>query len=150
MDFIETVTLTGQRQYILAAIHHSSRRVHVLGHTARPTHAWVTRAIRNLVMDRHCPGPAPLRAHAATVPPCSGEKGDRLQLPQVDCALTLKRIHILVSIERLGRILLEYQHAARTTRMEFSAGTLFPGAARPGRSDDAAALRLDERSSAFV
>jgi hypothetical protein len=51
MDFIETVTLTGQRQYILAAIHHASRRVHVLGATAHPTHAWVTQAIRNLVMD---------------------------------------------------------------------------------------------------
>jgi hypothetical protein len=51
MDFIETVTLTGQRQYILAAIHHASRRVRVLGTTAHPTHAWVTQAIRNLVMD---------------------------------------------------------------------------------------------------
>jgi transposase len=51
MDFIETVTLTGQRQYILAAIHHASRRVHVLGTTAHPTHAWVTQAIRNLLMD---------------------------------------------------------------------------------------------------
>lgn len=43
MDFIETVTLTGQRQYILAAIHHAGRRVRVLGTTAHPTHAWVTR-----------------------------------------------------------------------------------------------------------
>ncbi|QUQ65351.1 hypothetical protein [Kutzneria sp. CA-103260] len=39
MDFIETITLTGQRQYILAAIHHAGRRVHVLGITAPPTHA---------------------------------------------------------------------------------------------------------------
>ncbi|HEX5117649.1 MAG TPA: integrase core domain-containing protein [Pseudonocardiaceae bacterium] len=51
MDFIETITLTGQRQYILAAIHHASRRVRVLGTTAHPTHAWVTQAIRNLLMD---------------------------------------------------------------------------------------------------
>jgi transposase InsO family protein len=51
MDFIETVTLTGQRQYILAAIHHASRRVRILGTTAHPTHAWVTQAIRNLLMD---------------------------------------------------------------------------------------------------
>jgi hypothetical protein len=30
-DFIETVTLTGQRQYILAVIEHATRRVRVLG-----------------------------------------------------------------------------------------------------------------------
>jgi putative transposase len=51
MDFIETVTLTGQRQYILAAIHHAGRRVRILGTTAHPTRAWVTQAIRNLLMD---------------------------------------------------------------------------------------------------
>ena len=51
MDFIETVTLTGQRQYILAALHHAGRRVRILGTTAHPTHAWVTQAIRNLLMD---------------------------------------------------------------------------------------------------
>jgi transposase len=34
MDFIETVMLTGQRQYILAAIHHASRRVWIVGTTA--------------------------------------------------------------------------------------------------------------------
>ncbi|REH18136.1 integrase-like protein [Kutzneria buriramensis] len=51
MDFIETITLTGQRQYILAAIHHSGRRVRILGTTAHPTHTWVTQAVRNLIMD---------------------------------------------------------------------------------------------------
>ena len=51
MDFIETVTLTGARQYILAAIHHAGRRVRILGTTAHPTHAWVTQAVRNLLMD---------------------------------------------------------------------------------------------------
>jgi transposase len=51
MDFIDTVTLTGQRQYILAAIHHAGRRVRILGTTAHPTHAWVTQAVRNLLMD---------------------------------------------------------------------------------------------------
>lgn len=51
MDFVETVTLTGQRQYILAAIHHASRRAWVVGTTAHLTHAWVSQAVRNLLMD---------------------------------------------------------------------------------------------------
>ncbi|MDJ0345645.1 integrase core domain-containing protein [Streptomyces sp. H10-C2] len=50
-DFIETVTLTGQRQYILAVIEHTSRRIRILGTTAHPTAAWTTQAIRNLAMD---------------------------------------------------------------------------------------------------
>ncbi|MHA6757046.1 integrase core domain-containing protein [Streptacidiphilus sp. PAMC 29251] len=50
-DFIETVTLTGQRQYILAVIEHRTRRVRVLGTTAHPTATWVTQAARNLAMD---------------------------------------------------------------------------------------------------
>lgn len=50
-DFIETVTLTGARMYILAVIEHASRRIRVLGVTAHPTAAWVGQAARNLVMD---------------------------------------------------------------------------------------------------
>ncbi len=50
-DFIETVTLNGQRQYIMAVIEHATRRVRVLGTTAHPSVSWVTQAIRNLVMD---------------------------------------------------------------------------------------------------
>jgi putative transposase len=50
-DFIETVTLTGARMYILAVIEHASRRIRILGATAQPTAAWVTQAARNLVMD---------------------------------------------------------------------------------------------------
>jgi putative transposase len=50
-DFIETVTLNGQRQYILAVIEHATRCVRVLGTTAHPTADWVLQAIRNLVMD---------------------------------------------------------------------------------------------------
>jgi transposase len=55
-DFIETVTLTGTRRYILAVIEHASRRVRILGATANPTAAWVTQAARNLVMDREDTG----------------------------------------------------------------------------------------------
>jgi len=58
MDFIETVTLAGQRQYVLAAIHHTSRRVRILGTTAHPTHSWVTQAVRNLLMDLEDAGSA--------------------------------------------------------------------------------------------
>lgn len=50
-DFIETITLTGARQYILAAIEHTTRRVRILGTTAHPTARWVAQAARNLVMD---------------------------------------------------------------------------------------------------
>jgi transposase InsO family protein len=50
-DFIETVTLTGARLYILAVIEHTSGRIRVLGATPRPTAAWMTQAARNLVMD---------------------------------------------------------------------------------------------------
>ncbi|MGW5689072.1 integrase core domain-containing protein [Nonomuraea sp. NPDC003754] len=49
--FIETITLNGQRQYILAINEHASRRVRVLGTTAHPNASWVIQAIKNLVMD---------------------------------------------------------------------------------------------------
>jgi putative transposase len=50
-DFIETVTLTGRRQYILAVIEHATRRIRILGTTAHPTTPWVSQAAHNLVMD---------------------------------------------------------------------------------------------------
>jgi hypothetical protein len=43
-DFVETVTLTGARLYILAVIEHASRRIRILGATAHPTAAWVSQA----------------------------------------------------------------------------------------------------------
>ena len=50
-DFLETMTLTGTRMYVLAVIEHASRRIRILGATAHPTAAWVTPAAKNLVMD---------------------------------------------------------------------------------------------------
>jgi putative transposase len=50
-DFLETVTLTGARLYVLAVIEHANRRVRVLGATAHPTAAWVAQAAKNLVID---------------------------------------------------------------------------------------------------
>ena len=50
-DFIETVTLTGTRTYILAVIEHTTRRIRILGATAHPTATWVAQTARNLVMD---------------------------------------------------------------------------------------------------
>ncbi|MEV0830129.1 hypothetical protein [Nonomuraea rubra] len=50
-DFLETITLNGQRQYILAVIEHATGRVRVLGTTAHPNGNWVTQVIRNLLMD---------------------------------------------------------------------------------------------------
>jgi putative transposase len=50
-DFIETVALTGTRLYILTVIEHATRRIHILGATARPSAAWVTQAARNLILD---------------------------------------------------------------------------------------------------
>ncbi|MCT9929921.1 TauD/TfdA family dioxygenase [Planotetraspora sp. A-T 1434] len=47
-DLIETATLNGQRQYILALIEHATRRVRVLGTTAHPTASWVTQAMKQM------------------------------------------------------------------------------------------------------
>ncbi|AGP59141.1 hypothetical protein M271_38760, partial [Streptomyces rapamycinicus NRRL 5491] len=50
-DFLETVTLSSTRMYVLAVIEHSNRRIRILGATAHPTTSWVTQAAKNLVMD---------------------------------------------------------------------------------------------------
>jgi putative transposase len=50
-DFLETVTLTGTRMYVLAVIEHASRRIRILRATPHPTTAWMAQAAKNLVMD---------------------------------------------------------------------------------------------------
>ncbi|WP_438493702.1 integrase core domain-containing protein [Streptomyces asiaticus] len=49
-DFMETVTLSGVRIYVLVVIEHGSRRIRVLGATTHPTATWVAQAAKNLVM----------------------------------------------------------------------------------------------------
>ncbi|MEO6090255.1 MAG: integrase core domain-containing protein [Umezawaea sp.] len=50
-DFFEVSTLSDTRLYVLAVIEHTSRRIRILGATTHPTAAWVTQAVKNLVMD---------------------------------------------------------------------------------------------------
>ncbi|MGY0063334.1 integrase core domain-containing protein [Streptomyces sp. LZ34] len=50
-DFMETVTLSGVRMYVLVVIEHGSRRIRILGAATHPTISWVAQAARNLVMD---------------------------------------------------------------------------------------------------
>ncbi|WEO92979.1 integrase core domain-containing protein [Streptomyces sp. FXJ1.172] len=50
-DFFETVILTGACIYVLAVIEHATRRIRILGATVHPTAAWVTQAVKNLIMD---------------------------------------------------------------------------------------------------
>ncbi len=50
-DFMETVTLSGMRMYVLVVIEHGSRRIRVLGATAHPSASWVAQTAKNLAMD---------------------------------------------------------------------------------------------------
>jgi putative transposase len=50
-DFLETVTVSGTRMYVLAVIEHATRRIRIVGATAHPTVSWVAQVARNLVMD---------------------------------------------------------------------------------------------------
>ena len=50
-DFVVIDLLDGTKAYVLAAIEHGSRRVHILGATTHPVKDWVVQQARNLVMD---------------------------------------------------------------------------------------------------
>ncbi|MGW0203475.1 hypothetical protein [Nonomuraea sp. NPDC003201] len=51
-DFIETVTLGGRRQYILAVIEHATRRIRVLGTTAHPAVNCIQTVLTGIRMPR--------------------------------------------------------------------------------------------------
>ncbi|MFI1423118.1 integrase core domain-containing protein [Streptomyces sp. NPDC020731] len=50
-DSFETLTPSGVRLYVFAAIEHANRRIRILGATAHPTASWMVQAARDLVMD---------------------------------------------------------------------------------------------------
>jgi putative transposase len=57
-DFVETVTLSGARVFVLAVVEHHTRRIRVMGVTAHPTASWVAQGIANA--RPLCPLPPPI------------------------------------------------------------------------------------------
>ena len=50
-DFFTVDLLNASKAYIMAAIEHATRRIHILGATEHPTHARVAQQTRNLLMN---------------------------------------------------------------------------------------------------
>jgi hypothetical protein len=50
-DFLETVTLTAARMYVLTVIEHARPRISTLGAVAHPTASWTARPAKSVVMD---------------------------------------------------------------------------------------------------
>jgi putative transposase len=51
LDLFTVDLLNGTKAYVLAAIDHASRRIHILGATAAPGGQWIVQQARNLLMD---------------------------------------------------------------------------------------------------
>jgi transposase InsO family protein len=114
-DFLETVTLTGARLYILAVIEHASRRVRILGATAHPSAAWATQTARNLVMDIEDTG--------CQVKYLIRDRDDKY--PAVfDAVLADAGIHVVLSGVRMPRMNAMMERWVRTCRRELLDRTL--------------------------
>ncbi|WP_214108289.1 hypothetical protein [Acrocarpospora catenulata] len=130
-DFIETVTLDGRHQYILAVIDHATRRIRVLGTTAHPTTNWVVQAVKNLVMDLEdadCRACYLIRDRDGKFPALMDEiladagiqtMPTGVQMPRMNAIMerwvqSCQRITSLAirRRDRLGGVLHEYAHAA--------------------------------------
>ncbi|MEV6040506.1 integrase core domain-containing protein [Nonomuraea sp. NPDC052116] len=98
-DFIETVTLDGQRQYILAVIEHATRRVRVLGTTAHPNASWVIQVIKNLLMDLEdagCRARYLIRDRDAKFPALMGESLSEAGIETVLTGIRMPRMNAVM------------------------------------------------------
>jgi transposase InsO family protein len=98
-DFIETITLSGQRQYILAVIEHATRCVRILGTTAHPNVGWVTQAIKNFVMDLEdagCRARYLIRDRDAKFPP---------SMDEILCDAGIQTVLTVIRVPRMNAVM---------------------------------------------